>query len=196
MNDQIINGPETFAAHGLRFVIGTNVVIVQRDTKAFTRSEKTRRLTILLTALIVTVCLYSIPARQSGGGDAVLNALSLVWPAIPLLWALIAMFPPSGDLRCTPKELQITRRFLGRTKPKVYAALDIRRIQFVEQQFPWPSCIGLFAAGRRLKCVPGIDRAQAQVVLNGLQRFGFGIAASPESRGSSRGTAARRVKNL
>jgi hypothetical protein len=181
MNDQIINGHESFAAHGIRFVIGTNEVIVRRDTKAFTRSEKTKRGVIFLAALIVTICLYSIPARQSNGGDAVLNILSLAWPAIPLLWALIATFPPSRDLRCTREEVQICRRALGKTTSMTYAARDIRRVQFVDRQFPWPSCIGLFASGKRLTCVPGIDRSQAQVVLNGLQRFGFDIVASPEN---------------
>jgi hypothetical protein len=180
MSDQISNRPKSFVAHGLRVVVGRDELTVQRDANAFTRSEKTRRAAILLAAFIVTVCLYSVRARQSDGGDAMLNALSLAWPAIPLLWALIATFPPGGDLRCTRKELQITRRALGKTRSMTYAANDIRRIQFVDRQVPWPSCIGLFAAGRRFTCVPGIRRAQAQVVLNGLQQFGFDIVAVPE----------------
>jgi hypothetical protein len=182
MGDQISDKPESFAARGLRFLIGPDELIVQRDANAFTRGEKAMRAAIFSTALIVTGCIYALQLQRLGGGDPMLIVLSLAWPAIPLLWALIAIFPPSGDLRCTSGTLQVTRRVLGRARStKTYAVCDVRRVQFVDRQFPWPSCLGLFAVGRRLTCVPGISRAQAEVVLNGLKRFGFDIAANPES---------------
>ena len=108
---------------------------------------------------------------------------SLIWPAGPIICVLIFLYPRPIDLRCTSELVQVMRRSRGRvTHIRSFPVADVKRIQDIAETLPWldaPGCLGFFAAGKRVTCLPGLKCIEAEWVLDKMQRMGFHVQYDP-----------------
>lgn len=196
------HGHDEFQSWGFRLAIGPTELKVNRDTRAFRPAERRKRLLILLAAIIAT-CIFYVgtglrierhlhrsdrstqrQAVDDGSGlDALDTFFSLIWPAGPIVSVLLVLYPKATDLRCTCEYVQVTRRFRGRvTHVRSFPATDVRRIQYIPETVAWfdgPGCLGFFAAGERVTCLPGLKCIEAQWILDALRERGFNVVRDP-----------------
>jgi hypothetical protein len=106
-------------------------------------------------------------------------------PFFALLLAIVVryLFVGIHNLRCTRETLEVIDIFHGRAKQtKFYTRSEVKTIRFGAVSYSKYGGIGglIFeAAGKRIKTLYGLKCAEAQDILDELQRLGFDVYRDP-----------------
>ena len=118
-----------------------------------------------------------------------LGLKSLIWtqliviPAIPLLVVLEMLNSGSVNLKCTQYAIQTTRVVHGKARKTFsFPVNEVTQFQYVEEPNPFNGrsrYLSFVAGGKLIKCLTGLKRAEAKLILNELDRMGFDVVRTP-----------------
>jgi hypothetical protein len=191
---------QTFASQGFRFVITPDEFVVANDRSAYDPRRRRRRLMILISCAALSCGFFVgelfrqfreephvIPGVPYGLSLALVGMVwmfSLTWPWLPLLIALRALYPGTDELRCTKEQIRVSSMVRGRSKRvRDFSTSAVRRIQYVQQDFPWfgsSPCLGFRSGNKAVTCLPGLKAKEAQRILDELGRLGLDVIRDPD----------------
>lgn len=191
---------QTFPSQGFRVAITPNELVVTSDRSAYDPRTKKWHVVVLISCAALSFAFFvgelfrqirepshispGIPYGFSMALIWMVWVFSLTWPWAPLLMALQALYPAMDEFRCTKESIRITRMVRGKPKRiRDFSTSEVRRIQYVHQDFPWfgsPSCLGFRARDKRVSCLDGLKTSEAQRILDELGRMGLDVARNPD----------------
>jgi hypothetical protein len=172
---------EVSGMHGFSIEVLADEIRVYRSLGAFCAQSTKKRMTALLLSAAAS-CLLFLGQMFYLKPTVLTWIICLPWTGLPLAIAIRILYPGTKNLRCTRQAIELERRFLGRTISTLsFPKADVGRFRYVAPLFPWIASanhLSFWAAGKWLRCLPGLGSEDGQQILNALERLGYEVAGS------------------
>lgn len=188
MTDVNRNADEALIVSGFRVISTEDELAIAKDNNAYASSTRRRRVVALCACVVFAFWVYVVEFIRIRKGLEVANVpwtLLLICTSAPLILVLRALYPGIDDLLCTRESVQVTHKILGKfQRVRLFPVTDVRGFRYVAEAFPWfgrTGCLGFFAAGKQVTCLPGVKGSEAQQILDELEKRGFDVIRVPEA---------------